>query len=116
MAKTATINLELREGATYRRTLKWIDPKKKPVNLTGAVVVAEIRDKPDGALLAQLTVGNGGLEVLPTLGTIRMHISAAMTAGFSFQRAVWDLKVVWPNGDIDYPVTGKVTVARSVTE
>lgn len=116
MAKTAAINLELREGATYRRTLRWVDPKKKPINLTGAVVTAEIRDRPDGTLLWRMTAENGCIEVLPTLGTVKMHLTPAQTQTFTFQRAVWDLKVAWANGDVDYPVTGKVTVLRSVTE
>lgn len=107
---------QLREGETYRRRLRWLDSKMRPINLTGAVVAIQFRDKPDGLLLANLTVLNGGLVVTPLLGQIDIYITAAQTAAYTFVKAHWDCKVTLSNGDVRYILEGAVIVFRSVTE
>lgn len=107
---------QLREGETYRRRLRWLDSKKRPINLTGAVVAIQFRDRPDGLLLVDLTVLNGGLVITPLLGQIDIYLTAIQTAAYTFSKAHWDCKVTLSNGDVRYIAEGSVLVARSVTE
>jgi hypothetical protein len=113
---TANLNLLLREGETFRSTLRWTDSKGKAIDITGCVVRIHFRDAPDGTLLLELTVGNGGLIVTPAKGEIKLLLTAAQTAALTFAKASWDLRVEFQNGDVLYPVGGKVLVTRSVTE
>lgn len=112
----AKVNLSIREGATFRRRLRWLDSKKRPVNLTGATITAQIRDRADGNLLLDLNVGNGRIVVTPTQGQIDLFIAPADTSQMTYTKAAWDLRVEFSNGDVLYPVEGSVAVARSVTE
>jgi hypothetical protein len=116
VSKPAKLNLVVREGATFRKPLRLLDARKKAVNLTGMTIRAEFRDKPDGALLMELTVGNGRLVVTPLTGQVVLVLTAAETEAITFAKAVWDLKVTQTNGDVVYPLAGSVIVERSVTE
>ena len=111
-----TFTISLREGATYRTTFKWTTRKRVPIDLTGTDIRIEFRDVPDGTLLLTLTEANTGLVVTPLLGQVDMVLTAAQTEAINFATAVWDMRVEFVNGDVVYPVGGKVKVTRSVTE
>jgi hypothetical protein len=113
---TAKLNLKIKEGATFSRTLTWLDERRRAINLTGAIVRVEIRDRKDGLLLMEFTVGNGRLVITPTLGRIQLRLTPAETEAITFSKGVWDLRVEFTADDVRYPVEGNVIVERSVTE
>lgn len=113
---TPKFNLTPREGATFRKRLRWLDAKRKAINLTGCVVTIEFRPKADDpTVLLALNVGNGRLTITPLTGTIDIYLSAADTAVLTFAKCAWDCKVVLSNGDVRYILEGQVLVTRSVT-
>jgi hypothetical protein len=112
----AKLNLTLREGATFRTRLTLKDARKRSINLTGATLRIEFRDRKDGVLLYELTAGNGRLTVTPTLGRVDILLTAAETEALTFAKAVWDLRIEMAGGDVIYPVEGNILVQRSVTE
>jgi hypothetical protein len=104
-------NLALYRGDTFKVTFKlWskVDGVKVPVDLTGAFVAAEIRDKPSGSQI----VAMAATVVLPN--SVDMEITADQWAD-TFPAGVWDLEVTFPDGVVQTPVGGSVTVTPDVT-
>jgi len=115
---TPTVNLALRTGKTFKHTLIWKDPDTgDPISLAGCIVHGQMRDRPKGKLLLDLTVANGRIVVEPdgTTGQIDLHFTDEETASIPWPKAEWDLKVTFPNGESDYVCAGHVAVAMSVT-
>jgi hypothetical protein len=84
------------------------DTKTTPVDLTGATAASQVRDAPEGTVLATLacviTLPN---QVLVTLGATDSETLAA---------GVWDLQLTAANGWVTTFVSGKVYVSADVTE
>jgi len=85
-----------------------------PVDLAGATARMQIRDKPGGALLLELSTTAGGLTITGP-GTIERTLSASATAAITWTAAVYDLEVEYPDGTVHRYVCGDVTVSREVT-
>jgi len=102
--------LAIYRGDTFTRKFTlWADAAKTvEVDLTGAVVKAEIRDKPGGAVLGELTC----VITLPNI------IDASLTAAESALLAsgVWDLQVTFLDGTVSTYLTGAVTVTPDITD
>jgi hypothetical protein len=106
-----TNNLDLYRGDTKRWQFKlWIDvARTQPVDLTGVVAKATIRDK-----------AVGGSFELPLTCTVTVPniIDMVLTANQSNTLpavGVWDLQLTYPSGDIITPLKGAVTVTQDVT-
>ncbi|UCP00107.1 hypothetical protein LF844_09925 [Metapseudomonas lalkuanensis] len=84
-----------------------------PVDLTGCSARMQIRDKPGGALLLELSTG-AGLTLEPA-GTLRREISAAQTGALSFTAAVYDLELTFADGTVQRWAEGPVTLSPQVT-
>lgn len=85
-----------------------------PVDLTGATARMQIRDKPGGALLLELSTAAGGLAITGA-GTIERTLSAAITAAITWCDAVYDLEVTYPDGTVHRYFEGSVSVSPEVT-
>jgi hypothetical protein len=105
-----TYPLAIYQGDTYRwQFVLWSDAEKTiPVDLTGAEVKAEIRDKPGGNI--QTT-----LDLVVTLPNI---IDATLDAAAShlLKKGVWDLQVTFASGDVSTFLAGAVTITADVTD
>jgi nitrogen fixation protein FixH len=104
-------NLGLYRGDSYQWEFHlWQDATKTTaVDLTGATVEAEIRDKPGGSTVFALTT----TVTLPNV--IDVEMPAALWAAFALTAGVWDLEVTAPDGTVSTYVAGKVTVTADVT-
>jgi hypothetical protein len=84
-----------------------------PVDLTGCSARMQIRDKPGGRLLLELSSGSG--LTLEPAGALHREISAEQTAALDFQAAVYDLEVTFADGTVQRWAEGEVVLSPQVT-
>ena len=88
----------------------------EPVDLTGYTARMQIRGKlTDTTVIKELTTVNGGIVIDNTLKTITIAISAADTAAFVFNTAVYSLEMVSSGGQVSQMLTGTLTLVKEVT-
>lgn len=109
--ETLEINLLSAAGLSPRGGQLIYQP---PVDLAGAKARMQIRDKPGGELLAELTTENGRLEISGA-GTITRMLSATETAAFRWSTGVYDLEVEYADGTVHRYFEGSVCVRPEVT-
>lgn len=87
----------------------------QPVDLAGYTARMQLRQKlDDSTVIKELTTENSGIVINNTTKTITLNISAADTALFSFQTAVYSLELV--NGEVVLPfANGIMTLVKEVT-
>jgi hypothetical protein len=102
--------LAIYRGDSYRwQFTLWTDTAKtQPLDLTGVVAKAEIRDKAGGKVLGALTCD----VTLPNL--IDASLTAADSAGL--KSGVWDLQLTYSSGDVSTVLAGPATVTADVTD
>ena len=105
------LDLDLYRGDTYSwRVHLWASQDKTlPVDLFGAAVEAEIRDKFNSAMIMHMQCA----VQLPNI--IFMYLLAGEWPGFPSTIGVWDLEVTFPNGDVKTQLAGNVKVTADVT-
>ena len=103
--------LVLYRGDSYRWSfLLWTDTAKtQPTDLTGVVAKAQIRDKPAGGTVVNLTCN----VTLPN--TVNVALPATDSASLPLI-GVWDLQLTYPNADVATVLAGPVTVTPDVTD
>lgn len=106
-----SFDLDLYRGDSYHWTfVLWQDKNKTiPIDLNGATVKAEIRDKPSGAAIVHLTT----VVTLPN--TIVMTMTPAMYADCPVE-GVWDCQVTFSDLDVHTVLRGFVGVTADVTD
>lgn len=117
-----TLNLRLRTGETYQRTLLWKDGSGNPINLTGYSAHMQVRTmnqlaidlvstgSPSATAFASGTLTLGG-----TAGTIVIRIAASQTALVPANSYSYDLRYIDGNGDEGYLLVGSVIVVEGIT-
>ncbi len=105
----SAVNFDVHEPDTGY--LQWYTPH----DLAGYTARMSIKDKVGGTVLVTLTTENDGIAVDPDAFTITLSISAADTAAFDWTKGVYDLELISPTGDVEAPLSGKVTVSLEVT-
>jgi hypothetical protein len=106
--------LHLYRGDTYRwRFNLWTDTAGTvAADVSGVTAKAEIRDKPGGSAITQLTCtvesGEGSSAVLVELTAEACHSLPAAGA--------WDLQLTYTSGDVATVLAGVVTVTADVTD
>jgi hypothetical protein len=110
-------NHRIYQGATFRDVVTWkVGTPAQPVDLTGCMARMHIRAKVDSpSFLLALTTENGGLTLGGTAGTIAMHLTATQTAAITWASGVYDLEILFPNGDVRRLFYGSVVVSPEVT-
>ena len=104
-------DLSLYRGDTARGQVKlWADvDKTQPMDLTGAIAQATIRDKAISGkyqMLATCTI------TPPNIIDLMIPAAVAETLPAT---GVWDLQVTYPSGDVRSVLKGKVSVTQDVT-
>ena len=117
------LNLPVQQGDTYKLTLTWNNPpvgtaSPVPVDLTGCVANMQVRQNyGEPVLLAlsssALTTNGSGLTLGGTAGTIVLLINPLDTQ--VLQSGIYDIEVQFPDGSIQTPVGGSLSVNPGVT-
>lgn len=110
-----TKNFTIEQKATFRKRLTYRDRYKKPINLTSFRAHMQIRDAA-GNLISTLSTENGKITIVGTTGVIDLFIPHTETAVMSFTTALYDLKLVAPDGSESRLIQGKVTLSPGQTE
>jgi hypothetical protein len=106
----APYDLALYRGDTLRLQFAlWSDAgRTQPTDLTGVTALSQIRDKPDGKTVVELTC------TITAPNIIDLYLDADDAEALP-KKGAWDLQLTWPSGDVLSPVAGKVTVTADVT-
>lgn len=110
------------QGATFRKSFIWESgptiAEAEPVDMTGCVSRAYIREKYDSPVaLLEMTTANGLIVLCAVPGGIDLWIPASVTATVPYLKrgARWDLEIEWPDGDVCRRFQGPVTISPEVT-
>ena len=87
-----------------------------PVNLTGCSAEMHIRDNVDSeTILLTLSTANGRLVLGGIAGTIAPIIQSADTSLITWSKGVYDVRITFPSGNVEYLVGGPVAAIKKVT-
>lgn len=114
----AVHNFTIEQGTTFSKSFVW---KTGPgngsiVDITGFTARLQIREKitsPTPAFSA--TTANSNLSIVGDEGKINLSITAAQSAAFLFDTAVYDLELTSPANEVTRLVQGSITLSKSVT-
>lgn len=113
----AALDIELRKGSTLNVTMIWKDAAGDPIDLSGHDGRMKIkRFLTDAVAEHDMTVGNGGIFLNETLGSIRLYISDVDSAAFEFDEGVQDLELIDGAGDVVPIFAGKFISPAEVTD
>ena len=113
------VPLKLDQGATYDNFWVWKSGPKGaevPVDLVGCEARAQIRPELESStVLLDLTTANGRIILGGVPGKIRILITDEDTAALTFDSAVYDLYIDFPNGTSIRRMAGSVSLTKAVT-
>jgi hypothetical protein len=118
------VDLIIEKGATFRKTFKWLNSSKQPIDISAWKGRMQIRSSTYGSIIASLTTENGGIE-LGADGTIKLYISDTATSAITYQgNAVYDLELIEPASvdpqdpppDVTKFLRGSVSFVEEVTK
>lgn len=102
------LNLYRGDSYAWRFTL-WKDAAKTDeVDLAGSIVSAQIRDKPAGSKIVQLTCD------VTTPNIVDMQMTPSMY-DLCPPKGVWDLEITFADEQVQTPLAGQVIVTADVT-
>jgi hypothetical protein len=106
-------DLNIYKGDSYKwRFTLWADADRTvPVDLTGATAAAEIRDRSGGTVIValELTFPDPGINVIEAALS---NVDSARCPA----KALWDLQVTFPEGDVQTMVAGSVVTTADITD
>ena len=109
---TATLDLQTRQGSTFRRRLTFQTEAGVAVPLTGFTIRGQVRKFWDGDLIASFTV----VEIDLAGGVIELLLLDTLTDTLLPGNSVYDLELVDPTtGDISCPIRGTFSVLAGAT-
>jgi hypothetical protein len=88
-------------------------------DLAGCSARMQIRQAVNTPVLVELTSGLAGgivIEAGGADGQIDIGITDEQTEVLELRRAVYDLELEWPSGDVTRLMQGKITISLNVTE
>lgn len=113
---TVVHDITIQQGATFQWDVSLEDVSEQVIDLTGASARMQARQRMgSSSTLFSLTSGAGDITIDADAGALSIEISAATTAGYSFDPGVYDLEVVYSDGSVDRVAQGVVTLEREVT-
>jgi hypothetical protein len=107
--RPATLPLELYRGDTGRLRVKLFDQNQQPIDLTGVVAKSQIRDRPAGLTVVDLTC----VITLPNIIDVSLDSVGSQQLP---PAGVWDLQLTYSTGEVRTPLAGPVTVTMDVTD
>ena len=115
--KPSKLDLDIYKGSTYRRGFQWLTSDKTPMDLTSCEIKTQIRayvDSPD--VLYEASTQNSKITLTePLEGKFELEISSDDSKNWVFSKAVYDLDITFPSGDVFTVVEGLVNTKGQVT-
>jgi hypothetical protein len=111
----AKYRLDIEHGATFKQNFVWMDATRVPINLTGCTARMQIRQKfTSDEFYVELTTENGKIVLGGTTGTVDLIMSPTDTESI-LTNGVYDLEVIFTNGDVVRLLYGAVNISKNVT-
>jgi hypothetical protein len=113
---TNTVTLNQVNSAAYATytsggILSW----NMPVPITGYTAQMQIRETLESeTVIAELSSSNGRIIIDPVNYTISMKLSAAITAGFNFDSAVYSMELTDAQGVVFQFLNGSITLVKEI--
>lgn len=117
--KPAKYDLMVYQGADLDDEFIIELPDGTPWDLTGYTGRSQIRESyTSSSYVVEMTTENGYLVLGDDAGTVAFNVPGDITAGFDFEKGVFDMELVapGPNGKIYKPLFGPVIFRREVTK
>lgn len=119
MAEPVQHHFKFYQGATFAKIVTWQESDGTPIPLTQYKARMQVRTKPRGRIMLNLTTENGGITLEPggATGEIHLFASAAQTALMNVD-GVYDLELEDENDStiVERLIEGKATVSLQVTQ
>lgn len=113
---TGIHNLTCNQGATFKCTIVWTDPARKPIDLTGYTARMQVRETYESQTVSvELTTENGRISLDPLKGEVNLTIDAESTAELSPGLFVYDLELVSEELEVTRLLEGNFNVRPEVT-
>lgn len=114
-------DMTLVEGTTFGFSLTWEDSgaPREPIDLEGCAAVFRICPASSNQVLAECTTEDGGIVVGPEKGQMAVRVAPEKTAGTSgalWVGARYELRVMYPSGDVYSLVRGQIRLVPAVIE
>lgn len=110
-------NFSIERGASFIRTIMYMDPDDIGIDLAGAEVRMQIRDNyssTEPAIDANST--NGGIIKTGNPGEFTINLTPELTGAVSFNQGVYDVEVEYADGTVERILEGRVKIVRQVTQ
>lgn len=109
------------EGTTYAFSIVWEDSgtPRQAIDIGGCEAIFRICPASSSQALVECSTENGGVEIGPAKGQLSVTISPSKTAGTSGSRwagARYELRVMYPGGEVYSLVRGLVRLVPAVIE
>ena len=115
-AETVPRNFTVPQGTTYPIRMRWLDSAGVPIDLTGAIVRAQLRKNFSDALpTLTFTTVNGKAFLDTVTGFFGFDLLPAATSAIAARLYVYDIEVVTAGGDVTRALMGTITFTSEVT-
>jgi hypothetical protein len=115
----ATYNFEIYQGATWDPSINWVDENDDTIDLSAWTAKLTIREYYGGDIIVEITtaVDDDGnkITLAATNPNISPLITAATTAEFDFEKAVYTLELT-SGSTVRHVLTGEITLVKETTE
>ncbi|WKZ86359.1 hypothetical protein N5B55_05235 [Ralstonia pickettii] len=110
-------NFTIEQRATFKKRLQYRDTRGKPINLAGFTARMQIRSAANAAeVLLDLSTENGRITLRGASGAIDLLVDSTATGAITWTQAVYDLKLIAPDGTELRLLEGKVFASPGVTQ
>ncbi len=110
---TASVQLKIHIGATFRKRLIYQDSAGVPISLAGGSAITKVVDVDTGNLLVELSTANGGIVLNAVAGSIDYFLDAATTGAITWVNGAYDILLTLPGGDINKLFKGAMIAERT---
>jgi hypothetical protein len=107
----------IEQGATFRRVITWKDSAGVPINLTGYTAKMQVRERVGSStVVLECSTANTRITLGGSAGTITIvaqdEVTVLLTA---MPKAVYDLELTSPGGEVTRLLRGSVEIIGEVT-
>lgn len=113
MAKRDRYNINIFRGETFSTIVELKDSSGAAINLTGATITAQCRNKTTNAVVFSFICTK---QVPDSAGIFVLSLSSASSQSLTPQKNLsYDVKIAWAGGDTKFWLGGDVEIIDTVT-